>query len=160
MSELKDIAASFGSSEPVFEIKINIHGELEFILKNKYVPHKSDDPIQNLVVDLWRETLNKAEGRFESYVNIDYVYADILHLIQDVLQNISPLKNPKQSILYKWLQERHCDSAGYNGPLSVGFIALYRYIIWNGISGTRDTENPHAKNVLTVLELMREKHEV
>ena len=157
MNELDTIAASFGTSEPVYKIKVDSRNNLEFIIKNKYMPPKSNDPVERLLAAQWNEYLDKENRRMHRNVNIDSAYSRMLVVIGDVFINCSTLKNPKQSILYKWFNNLDMK---YNGPLSVGFIALYRYIVNNGIEKTRDNANPHAKNVIAILELIREKYEV
>jgi hypothetical protein len=162
VNELESIAATFGSSVPVFKIKATGGGELEFSLKNQYSPHDhiTDDPVQKLLAEQWRESLNKSRGCYDVHISIESAYRTILEIVREAMLNASPLKNPKQSRLYDWLQKHPTSSIGYNSALSVGFIALYRYIIRYNIVTTRDEDNPHAKNVIAILELMREKYEV
>jgi len=157
MNELDAIAASFGVSEPVFKISLSSRGgDLIFDLKNTYQPPDSDDPVYKLIVLTRNETLNKDKRRFESCNNSSSAYASIINTIRRVIVNTSPLKNPMQTKLYKWLCKH---GYGYHNSQFAGFIALYRYVMNNGIQDTRDNTNPHAKNVLAILELMREKHE-
>ena len=156
MSELDTIAATFGSSEPVFKISAQGSTSLYFDVKNQYVPIETNDPVQKLMAASWHESLNKQKGRFEPRVDIEGTYRKILSAIGSVIVGSSPLKNPKQSRLFKWFNNQ---STMYNDTLSVGYIALYRYIIANGIKENRDNANPYAKNVLAILELMREKYE-
>ena len=156
MSELDDIAATFGSSEPVYVVTLDNRGDLDFTVKNQYSPKRTDDPVQALLVEGWREWLDKSSGRFMVSVNIEGAYNRIVETVEQVMVNSSALKNPKQSRLYKWLQT----PGRYNGPTSEGFIALYRYIMDNGIKENRNNTNPYAKNVIAILELMREKYEV
>ena len=156
MTELEQIAATFGVSEPVFKIKVDSRGDLEFDVKSEYRPAPQTDPVAVLVAMQYSEHLNKEKRCFEKTVNIEGAYNRMINSIRQVTMNTLPLKNPKQSKLYKWLCE--CDPK-YHNPTSVGFIALYRYIVSNSILETRDNTNPYAKNVIAVLELMREKHE-
>lgn len=158
MKELDDMAATFGVSEPVFTISVHSgSGDLQFDVKNEYRPAESMDPVYNLMAGTYSERLAKEQRRFEANVDTNMVYDRIVDTIRRVVVNASPLKNPRQSKLYKWLCER---DPMYNNPSTVGFIALYRYIIAEHLQDAVDSENPHAKNVLAVLELMREKYEV
>jgi len=156
MTELDDIAAKFGTSEPVFKVSLDSSGKLRFEVKNEYKPQESDDPVYTLIASTFSEHLDKHSKRFEARVDIERAYANIINHIRQVVVNASPLKNPKQSKLYKWLCER---DPVYHNPSSAGFIALYRYVVANGIEEIRDDTNPHAKNVIAILELMREKYE-
>jgi len=157
MSELNDIASTLGTSEPIFKITAERDGQLNFKVKQQYVPTKTGDPVQALIVEAWRESLDVYTKRFEKHINIESAYSTIVDTVQKVFVNCSPLKNPKQSTLYKWLNGM---PLRYNGPLSPGFIALYRYIVNCNIQGTGNKNNPHAKNVIAILELMKEKYEV
>ena len=156
MTELDKIADSFGVSVPVFKITLDGSGDLRFDLKNKYQVPDSEDPVYKLVAETYNESLNKNKRRFERSHDCARAFGGMMSTIRQVTINASPLKNPKQTRLYKWLSEYN---SVYHNPSSVGFIALYRYIMNNGIEETRDNTNPHAKNVLAVLELMREKYE-
>ena len=88
-------------------------------------------------------------------MNLHGVFHGMVQAIKQLYLNTSPLKNPKQSKTYKWLCDLH--TARYDCPSSVGLIGLYRYIMNNGIEDTRDKTNQHAKNVLAVLEVMKDK---
>jgi hypothetical protein len=155
MNELDKIASTFGQSEPVFVItsEDSSHSELRFTVKNKYEPSLTDDPLYNLIAGTFSEYLDKGRKRFEGSVSTDRAYASLIQYIRATILNYSPLKNPKQSKLYKWLGEYN---PAYKDS-SEGFIALYRYIVNSGIGDTRDHTNPHAKNVIAILELMKEK---
>ena len=154
MSELDNIAATFGVSEPIFHVRADSRGDLSFDIKTQYKPEKTDDPVQSLLVDNWRESLDKHGRCFKKHVNVEIAYREMVDTVRETMLQCSQLKNPKQSTLYKWLREI---PLVYNGPLSVGFIALYRYIRNEDIT---DDRSPHAKNVIAILELMKEKYEV
>jgi hypothetical protein len=155
MNELEAIAATFGTSDPVFTVTVD-RDSLGFDVLNKYTPPKTGEPVHDLLVDKWREGLDKRKRRYEAYTDIEGAYRTMVSIVHKVALNSSPLKNPKQSRLFKWLDDHQ---TRYNDSLSVGYIALYRYIIDKGIKENRDNTNPHAKNVIAILELIREKYE-
>lgn len=155
MNELDKIASSFGVSDPVFKIKLGSHGDLEFEVKNEYSPPiVTNDPVYAIVRKQWNESLDKGRKCFTKYVDTKTAYRAILDTVKEVYNAKSPLKNPSQSVMYQWLCKQE-----YNGPTMPGFIGLYRYIINNQIGDIRDKNDPRVKNVLAVLELMKEKHE-
>jgi hypothetical protein len=156
MNELTAIAMTFGVSEPVFTIRPSGR-ELEFTVKNQYQIPPSEDPVYNAVKHHCSERLNVGSRCFFSNVDVRYVWNGMVKTIRETFSNTSPLKNPKQSKLYKWLQDT--DALYNNASCQVGFISLYRYVINNGVDGSRDHENQHAKNLIAILELMKEKHE-
>jgi hypothetical protein len=138
---LKLMTADFGHSEPVYEGQVSSDGRyISFILKDPYSPNPSDyeDPVMKVLATHYREsTRNPYLGKivFKADVNIDRCIDAMTAYIYDFYIQKSPLKNPKQSRLYKWF------NTIYNDRASEGFIHLYRYIVNN------------------VLEMMREKHE-
>ena len=156
MTELAAIADTFGSSEPIFKVTLDYSGDLKFDVKDKYMAPESYDPVHQVVAGTWHETLDVKGGRHISQVDLDGAQRVIVRTSIEIVVNASTLKNPKQSQLYKWLQEH---KPRYHNSSSVGFIALYRYIIANDIADTRDNTNPHAINVIAILELMKEKYE-
>jgi hypothetical protein len=76
-----------------------------------------------------------------------------MRTVRKTYENCSPLKNPKQSKLYKWLYENNIK---YYDQSAVVFIMLYRYIITNEVENA-GSNNAHGKNVIAILELMKEK---
>lgn len=156
MTRLAEIADRFGVSEPVFKITLDATGDIQYTVKNRYKPHESDDPVERLVAETYTENLDKRAGKFIAHVDLNRAYATITNTVLEIVVDASTLKNPKQSKLYKWLCERE---PLYHNPAAEGYIALYRYIVANDIVGTRDNTNPHARNVIAILELMKEKYE-
>ena len=158
MRELATIADTFGTSEPIFVISLDNSGDLDFKVKNKYVPPKDhDDPVVAAVANVYTETLDKRAQRFISSIDTRKAYGNMIRVIRDIVLNANPLKNPKQSRLFKWL----CDGNTMynNSQCSDGFVALYRYICSVDIVHTRSHTDPHAMNVIAILELMRKKYE-
>lgn len=165
MSELDVLATKFGHSEPVYVLNtIDRYDDqgatrMELVLKNPYDPDSETrdlDPVMQLLAGAYSETFNSRTGAFESCIDLKRVYDNILAMCTKVLANVSPLKNPKQSKLYNWMSNYE---GKYNDPSAVGFIALYRYIYVNNVVATRNKSDPHAKNFIAILELMREKYE-
>src|SRR5579884_3049089 len=104
---LKLMAADFGHSEPVYEGQVSSDGRyISFNLKDPYSPNPSDyeDPVMKVIATHYREsTRNPYLGKivFKADVNIDRCIDAITAYIYDFYLQKSPLKNPKQSRLYK-----------------------------------------------------------
>ena len=113
MNDIERIVSTFGVSEPIFKIRLNGTDDLTFDVKNQYAPPKTDDPVYELIASRWRENLNKQKRCFEGYVDVEGVYSKMRTVIRVVLLNSSPLKNPKQSKLYHWLEDHR---SVYNDP--------------------------------------------
>jgi hypothetical protein len=154
MKLLDEIADQFGTSSPVFEAIINNDNQwVEFRLKTVYKPNIKMivDPVAKVVAQHYQE---KIEGRkIVQCTDTDGAYRDIMEELADFYKNYSPLKNPKQSTLYKWLSRMERE---YNHPAAEGFIKLYRYL-HDDRSPT--TSERTANNILAILELMREKYD-
>src|SRR5208282_3542619 len=100
MNEFDRIAATFRTSEPVFNITV-VGGHLEFTVKNPYKPIKTNDPVQALMVDGWSEYLDMDSRCFKGNANLRNTYNHMFKTVEEVILNCSTLKNPKQSRLYK-----------------------------------------------------------
>lgn len=159
---LENIAATFGVSDPIFIAELrHTRDQIDFKVKNPYQPSADDytDHIEHLVVGCYQERFIRQETKFVNETRCENVYRQIISEIRAVYEKYSGLKNPKQSKLYKWLytmQDR------YNDPLFEGFISLYRYMHKNSDGQGRfnnGPDNPHVKNILTILERMKDKHE-
>jgi hypothetical protein len=161
---LEEVAKLFGVSKAVFKGKF-IQGDtsIDFSLRDKYWPDASQfkDPIAKLLAKAYDERFDTVQRKFVHHFSFEQIYKKIVDDIRKFYVDHSPLKNPKQSTLYKWL-DLH-DNNRYSHPASEGFIALYRYIHGNsgiGTVGGNAPINTTVENVLAILELMKEKYEV
>ena len=158
MSVFRDIAAQFGVSKPIYTGNLDSDGtSIRFELKDQYDPStelkdEGEDPIKSIIAKLYRESYSRSKRKFEHSFTPDDALNIILGDITKTYKEISPLKNPKQSRLFKWL---HSVPRGItNNPSTEGFIGLFRYI-----RATKLTKgDSHAANVLAILEMMREKY--
>ncbi len=160
MTELETLAKRFKVSQPVFKITTADSGQaLIFNTKDPYDCRSelTDDPIEELLANRYAENLNMREAKFEPYVDVQGAYRCIIQAFINFSIHSCKQKNPKQSKLYKWLN--NIDPYRDNSQLSDGFVTLYRYAARNNQLGTIDGNDPHAINVLAILELMREKYE-
>lgn len=150
---IADVASKFGVSKPIYCGNISRDGdEVSFRLKKEYVPTNPcpTDPIGDLVAKSYTENLHHDRAKFIQTTHLPSVYKDIMTCFLEFFEDRAPLKNPRQSKVYKWLKTMQ---NGYNHPSGEGFIALYRYL---------NKPNPvdaDLQNVLAILELMREKYE-
>jgi hypothetical protein len=156
---LENIAATFGVSEPIFKAELMYNGDqVEFSLKNPYRPNVQEllDPVAKILAHEYRESLDRRNKCFKHEISFESAYGRISNKMIEFYVEFSPLKNPKQSKLYKWL----CTVNGrYNHPSNEGFIALFRYIHGHKLSMIGNKDNGHVKNVLAILEMMKEKYE-
>lgn len=162
MNPLIEIAKVYKQSEPVFKVELKYGGdELRFVVKDQYLPTDENpgaDPILDLLAGEWTENLDKQNRVFRNNVNTERAYYRMMGAIRDFMLIASPLKNPKQSKLYQWLYKQQ--DMAYNSPSCVGFIALYRYLMREEISrSSAINSDPHVKNAMMILELMREKYD-
>ena len=160
MKSLEDRAKIFRVSEPIFKLKVSEDGTyLEFTLEDQYDPNSdvdTDDLIMRLLASAYSERLDRKSGEFHKEVDYNRVFVTAWNSVTQIIVNASPLKNPKQTKLYKYFNGR---DPIYNNPDSSAILALYEYMIDKGITNSRDNTNSHVKNVLAVLELLREKYE-
>lgn len=156
MNLITEALSKFKNSEPVFIATLSEDkSSVKFVPENPYVPNPQDytDPIDVLIAEQFRESFNRDDKRF--VCNLDYmdVWRHIRDTLVDVYEQHSEAKKPRQTSLYKWLEY-----ISYNE----GFVHLYRYLAENANERFRfdgDANNPHVKNFLAILELMKEKYE-
>jgi hypothetical protein len=161
-NDLNRLASEFSASKPVFKIELKYKATyIEFNLKDKYDPKQdaTDDPVSQLLASHWYENYDRDSRCFTPTVDTQKAYGVIVDKVTEFYVENSELKNPNQSKLYKWLRTQP-GNQGYNCPTGDGFIALYRYINNNGLQEKcYGVENEHVKNVIAILELMRNKYE-
>jgi hypothetical protein len=157
LQKMQSIADSFGNSKPIFKISLEGDHDLSLSLVDKYSPPETDDILTNVIKNTWSESFNREKLVYEGSCDLEAAFRSMRAEVVKMYQNNSPLKNPHQSKLGKWF--RSDMTFIYNNPSTIGFVELFRYAHEKGILDLRDKENPHVKNVLAVLELMREKYE-
>lgn len=155
---LDAIVSGFGCSVPIYKGTLDAEGtSIEFVLKEDYKPEPSTDPVEQLAVDLYRENFKHGEYKFENITQVSSVWHAIMQSLTKASLYYSELKNPRQSKLYKWLQSMDNQ---YNHPSAEAFVSLYRYASQNNLTDQRALKNsPHAKNLLAIMELMKNKYE-
>ena len=159
---LQAIHESFGESEPIFKVDASNNRQcIRLDVLNPYTPTliNNKDPVENLMIEYYSERVSAACNKFEKVNTCDRVYFSMIGCIRSTFTRYSPLKNPRQSKMFKWLYKIENQ---YNTPYSDGLVMLYRYIKNNQNSGGRfdgDNNNPHVKNILAILERMKEKYE-
>ena len=160
-SVFEEIASKFGVSKAIFGVGLdtNDSSRINIYVKNPYSPSidiKADgDPLERLVASVYRERYDNVSMKFEHAFSGDDAYYTIISDMIKTYKEISPLKNPKQSKLFRWLHS--VPKSITNNPSAQGFIGLYRYIRTNRTHMRRGSE--HASNVLAILEMMRHKYE-
>ncbi len=151
----------FGTSRAVFIGVKNDDGNIEFQATNHYDANSVDldhnDPVVKRMVANYSETFNMQTKKFEKQSFDTIALRDIYNDIKNAFLSASPLKNPRMSKLYKWMYE-NIERLEYEE----GMIALYRYVstsTGNSFRFKDGPDNPHAKNLVAILEKMREKYE-
>jgi hypothetical protein len=162
-NQLLDMQEKFGTSRPVFLGVKNPHsGEIEFSCSDPYDPVSVDldktDPVVTLMINNYSEQFDPQDKVYTKLDRREGVLRDMHVNLKSALINALPLKNPQQSKLYKWY------GSHFEHMVNVqdGFIALYRYVASHTDSKFRfneDSENPHAKNLVAIIEKMKEKYE-
>jgi hypothetical protein len=167
MSELETIAATFQPSEPVFVAQYSVYDPQEIDFQVKFdrfslINHDNDaDVITTILAKYCRESYDHEVKCFISAIDLNAAYADIFYKVMVFYTLNSPLKNPKQTKLYKWLRSMSTLHEGYKYPLSVAIIGLLRYIHKDKelTYNSKTPSHPRAKSVIATLELIREKYE-
>lgn len=159
---LLEIQSKFGRSKPVFTGKLDSSGYgVEFTCAESYDPQTADldhsDPVVQLMVEGYSERFDKQDF-FQVYDNKETIARRMFDSIRQAFKQASPLKNPVQSKLYKWLDFNNMNSLHRRE----GIISLYRYVFATSGDDFRfkdGSDNPHAKNLVAILEKMKEKYE-
>jgi hypothetical protein len=154
---LKDIASQLRVSEPILTAKVTDEGVF-FCLKEKYDPTtiEFDDPMLKFIARHYHETLRLEKRCLVQTTNLDAVYFELIHYFSCLYADLTPLKNPQQSKVFKLLQQlKESQPLRENDDerMCEGLIELYRYIYPNRQLKT------HCDNTLAILELMMEKYE-
>lgn len=158
---LKEIHNKFGHSKAIFRKTHNDGKSITFECSGKYDPKSADldhsDPAVKMMVECYSEYFDK-QSLYEALDNSGRVLQNMFFAIKEAFLYASPLKNPQQSKLYKWLE-----FGTINHPNNrEGIVALYRYMAKNTDSSRRfegGPNNPHAKNLVAILEKLKEKYE-
>lgn len=163
MSELERIAETFSVSKPVFVSTLKWDDDtLEFELKDRHNPidENESDPVRALLAQHWSEVLDRRTLKYTPTVDVEKAFFELKRVVETFYLQNSPLKNPKQTKLYKWLSCNDLHVAGYKHPTVEGFIALFRYMHSEGLQNARSlSDDARVKNIIAILELMREKYE-
>lgn len=157
MNILEDVMSKFPTSKAIFTGQIDNDGfRVEFSLKEPYNPQTDAivDPIESTIARLYSERLNDSRRRMVHSVHLSSVYEDIVRDVMRLYEERSPLKNPTQSKVYKWMRDMKHDM---HHPAAEGFIGIFRYMHTVDV---KLLSNPDTMdNVLTILEMMMEKYE-
>lgn len=158
---LREAFDKFGTSKAVF-VGRKGDGGIYFELKEQYDPRAQEgDVVANLVATHYSENFDKQAGYFVKQEGCMDAAARAMFVgIRKAFSNASPLKNPEQSKLYRWMD---CDKMTGSLARREGLISLFRYVRAN-TDGEHfrfegGSDNIHAKNLVAILEKMKEKYE-
>lgn len=167
---LEKIGAKLGTSRAVFvsntDRNLDRVGEFFLQIKDQYKVdlEKFTDPVERIVAQRWYESYDRNKKQFELAIGYDTIYAELVNSLTRLYTLNSGLKSPNQSKLYKWLRSME-NRYNHKHKYRDGFIALYRYAAANipmsggGTEFGKDPNSVHVKNVLAILEKMRDKDE-
>jgi hypothetical protein len=154
---------NFRTSKPVFKINISSNeDEIRFELVDKYRPTPIEgDVLSSLVCFNYEESFNPklSEESFKFSRNsivaksISQIRSELTTLIEKNL----PMRNPRQSKLYRWAYRNMPN----NDSINDGLILIYQYIRPFCDSNMRISEvqnKPHLENTIALLDALREKH--
>jgi len=159
---LQDIQVKFGVSEPIFNVSLaKDKSEIRIEVQNQYKPPTENitDPVEKFMAERYEEHYDRRAKRWVKDDICQNTYRAMVEVVCDTYVTASPLKNPRQSNMYKWLRG---DCRQYGHICNDGFIMLYRYIENNrNVAGRFDggRDNKCLKNLLGILEKMKEKYE-
>jgi len=156
--ELCEISAAFKVCEPEFKIKLsNDNKRITIEVEGSHDPASdivgNTDPVVLILATLYRERFDTDVLKMKAYVNVEEAFAKILRSVTDFYYTTSPLKQPGNSHLGKWLRNMQGE---YHYEFSTGFLSLYRYIHSMSYTSKKD---PNVLNVHEILQLMMEKYD-
>jgi hypothetical protein len=160
---ISNIVKQFGNSKPIFVGNINENRRtIEFCVKDKYNPINDPNldlktPVEKLAGTCYRESYRRRQRCFQRDNSEDSVYSMVISALCSVLNKYSEYKNAKGSKVYRWIKYSHVQS-----QYSDGIVLLYNYLqsqrnnsdVFDG-----GKNNPHVKNVIAILERMRDKYD-
>ena len=161
--QIEKMYEKFGVSKPIFKVSSNeSYGQSRLTLSviDPYIATdiENTDPVMQMVIDNYEEQFDVRTKAFKKRMKANSIFLDIMRYLQRFYISASPLKNPKASKTYKWLESV---SDKYNHDFADGFISLYRYTCLhvNADNGFNSKTDPHATNFIAILEKVREKYE-
>ncbi len=153
----------FTVSRPIFRMKVSDDGsrlEVPSTPLYRYRPEPIEgDILSKLVCKNYQEYINADLGHFS--INKDEIVKRTMDTIRSnipsFLEKNLPMRNPRQSKLYRWAYRNMPRDEGTNDAL----IMLYKYICQYSDNNLRipAAYKEHLDNVIALLDAMREKHE-
>lgn len=164
MNRLLEYTKDFQCSEPIFKLSVSkdrseIHSEL---LNEPVSPSPIEgDVLSELVCYEFSQSFNLKKKVFE--INLEHIaekaMASLRHHMRSLVEWNLDTKAPKQSKLYRWMRSNMEDTDAINS----GLLLLYKYARQNGFQplniNLRIKHDEHLRNILLILEAMREKYE-
>lgn len=145
--------ASGDKTQIYFELDVRVHHD-----KSDY-----EDALDKLILDNMQESFNidAHPPSFKNHCDANNVYRKMFDIVLKTYEKTVPLKNPRSSAVYKWLNGL---SRSSRDDTHEGIIALYRYIGAHAdVASSRYDGNSlpkqHADNVLAILGKMRDKYD-
>lgn len=162
MRKLVELTQSFETSIPVFRLqndsdrsRVSIHAESPI---SKFKPKDSEDPLQVLVNQSYREYFEIGRGSFKINRNemAELAGSKIRHSLGLFIVNNSKMQKPQQSKLFKWVQNDWPRSEYFDGIA----ISMYKYLhSFCGSNMRMHGDNQkHVDNAMALFEATMEKY--
>jgi hypothetical protein len=152
----------FTTSKPVFTLKVtNSEISINRAPLNKFKPTPIEgDTLSRLVCSCFSEDFSTGMGGFVISRD-DIVKSAIFKVNREMLsfvERYSPLRNPRQGKLHKFMRKGLYDSRG--DDLQDSIIMLYKYMVEKTVpeSIPEVEKKQHVKNILVLLENLMEKY--
>lgn len=169
ISDIHEEIQKLGTSKPVFKIKEAADGNyVDFVVKDKYEPEPAKTVIEYMVRSSFSERFNKHDHKFVVETKPDTVYRKASEAIMNIYTQGCPLKNPRLGATHKYLRR---NIHNIHSPFASGILSLFSYALENCIRDENKTvditnirfeggiNNIHLKNIVAILEKIREKYE-
>ena len=162
-SRLDKYTADFKNSEPIFVVRLSSQKDaIKLELINRYKPTSiKNDVLSEIVCENFQENFyikNTEIGYTSDKTSIvkraiDSIRKSMIKLIENNL----PMRNPRQSKLYRWVYRNMPNTIMIND----GLILIYQYIRPFCDSDMRITDvknKPHMDNAIALLGALKEKY--
>jgi hypothetical protein len=153
---------SFETSLPIFKLRLNSNGGQirmsESISKYEPTPIEGDI-LSELVCSCYSESFYARQGEFR--LDKGQIASQAMRKIRDQMKQFVeknlPMRNPKQSKLYRWMYREMPNTTEVN----TGLVLLYKYMRMHAddVGCIGKDKQEHLDNIIIMLDAMRVKHE-
>lgn len=159
MNELRDRISKLSVSRPVFILRKGPAWRPDSYELQTMFPAgnavSKEDIVGQIVTQNAHERFDLETGKYEIDVDqtINTINQKVLYRISNFVENSCGMEKPHLSKLYKWYSDRA--SQIHDNNFKESLFMLYKYIESN--KGA-DTDSPHVKNIMGILEILMSKY--